>query len=99
MDRAGALGYGKYIVSSDSPFHPADLALLRENTPAVVKRYYPVMSETYAALGWKMFEAKGLGLTKRVGIGEIFRDRNVRVGEIVFVKLLHKSEEVTALWN
>ncbi|MBI5716936.1 MAG: NAD(P)-dependent oxidoreductase [Burkholderiales bacterium] len=55
IERARELGFGKYIVSATSPFTPADLAALRRDAPAVVRRLVPSYEAVYAARGWRMF--------------------------------------------
>ncbi|HZB75663.1 MAG TPA: NAD(P)-dependent oxidoreductase [Solirubrobacteraceae bacterium] len=55
LDRAEAIGFGRYIISATTPFTPADLAGLREDAPRVVARHVPELQERYAALGWRMF--------------------------------------------
>jgi nucleoside-diphosphate-sugar epimerase len=55
IERAGVLGFGRYIISATTPFTPADLAELRTNAPAVVARYVPGYRDIYAARGWRMF--------------------------------------------
>ena len=55
LERAGAIGFGRYIISATSPFQRGDLAELRENAPRVVERYFPEYSKEYARRGWKMF--------------------------------------------
>ena len=54
LDRAGAIGFGRYIVSATTPFAPADLGELRRDAPAVVARRVPGYAARYAALGWRM---------------------------------------------
>jgi nucleoside-diphosphate-sugar epimerase len=54
LDRAPALGFGRYVVSATTPFAPGDLAELRTNAPAVVRRLFPGQEELYARLGWSM---------------------------------------------
>ena len=41
LDRADAIGFGRYIVSATTPFTRRDLAGLRRNAPAVVERRVP----------------------------------------------------------
>jgi UDP-glucose 4-epimerase len=53
-ERARTIGFGIYIISATSPFMPADLALLRTNTPAVVEQYIPDFKAVYDSRGWKM---------------------------------------------
>jgi UDP-glucose 4-epimerase len=55
LDRAPALGFGRYIISATTPFSPADLPVLRTDAPAVVGRLVPRYREVYAARGWAMF--------------------------------------------
>ncbi|MGH2894018.1 MAG: NAD-dependent epimerase/dehydratase family protein, partial [Solirubrobacteraceae bacterium] len=51
LDRAPDIGFGRYIISATTPFGAGDLAALRRNTPAVVRRLYPDFEEIYAAQG------------------------------------------------
>ncbi len=53
--RAPALGFGRYIVSATTPFLPEDLAALRADAPAVVRRRVPGYEAEYARRGWTMF--------------------------------------------
>jgi nucleoside-diphosphate-sugar epimerase len=55
MDRAAAIGFGRYIVSATTPFTPADLPALRTDAPAVVRRLFPGQEAEYARRGWRMF--------------------------------------------
>ncbi len=55
LEKAQALGFGRYIVSATTPFTPDDLAELREDAPAVLQRRVPEYVEEYARRGWKMF--------------------------------------------
>jgi UDP-glucose 4-epimerase len=55
LDRAAALGFGRYIISATTPFTPADLRQLRSDAPAVVGRLAPRYRELYASRGWAMF--------------------------------------------
>jgi UDP-glucose 4-epimerase len=54
LERAQAIGFGRYIVSATTPFRPADLADLRSNAPSVVRRLFPDYEEVYGRLGWTM---------------------------------------------
>ena len=51
---ARRIGFGRYIISATTPFLPEDLAELRRDTPAVVRRRVPEYEEEYARRGWKM---------------------------------------------
>ena len=55
LERAGEIGFGRYIVSATTPFSRADLAELRADAPAVVRRLVPGYEELYAQRGWRMF--------------------------------------------
>jgi nucleoside-diphosphate-sugar epimerase len=55
MDRAPEIGFGRYIVSATTPFTPADLAGLRVDAPAVVRRLFPDQETEYQRRGWRMF--------------------------------------------
>jgi nucleoside-diphosphate-sugar epimerase len=48
------LGFRRYIISSTTPFRPDDLAELRADAPAVVRRYAPEFEAEYAHRGWMM---------------------------------------------
>jgi UDP-glucose 4-epimerase len=54
VDRAQAIGFGRYIVSATTPFSRDDLAGLREDAPAVVRRLFPDHEAIYAQRGWTM---------------------------------------------
>ncbi|HXC20208.1 MAG TPA: NAD(P)-dependent oxidoreductase, partial [Steroidobacteraceae bacterium] len=53
-EKAPALGFARYIISATTPFTRDDLAELRENAPAVVKRYVPSYEAEYRRRGWSM---------------------------------------------
>lgn len=55
VERAPALGFGRYIVSATTPFAPEDLALLHRDAPAVVRRLFPSFDALYGARRWRMF--------------------------------------------
>jgi nucleoside-diphosphate-sugar epimerase len=55
MDRAGEIGFGRYIVSATTPFTRDDLAELRADAPSVVRRLFPDFQAIYAERGWTMF--------------------------------------------
>ncbi|MDR6937662.1 NAD(P)-dependent oxidoreductase [Luteibacter sp. 3190] len=54
LERAPALGFGRYIVSSTTPFTRDDVAALRRDAPSVVRRLYPEVDALYAARGWRL---------------------------------------------
>ncbi|MFZ0759343.1 MAG: hypothetical protein WAM69_05270 [Candidatus Sulfotelmatobacter sp.] len=55
IERAPAIGFGRYIVSATTPFTRDDLFDLRSDAPLVVKRCIPEYESEYARRGWKMF--------------------------------------------
>jgi len=54
LQRAPAIGFGRYIVSATTPFTSDDLSELRTDAPAVVRRRVPLYEEEYARRGWSM---------------------------------------------
>jgi UDP-glucose 4-epimerase len=54
IERAPALGFRKFIVSATTPFTRGDLAELRRDAPAVVRRHAPEHVAEYARRAWKM---------------------------------------------
>jgi UDP-glucose 4-epimerase len=55
LERAPAIGFGRYIVSATTPFTPDDLVRLRADAPAVVRSHFPEYEALYARRGWAMF--------------------------------------------
>jgi UDP-glucose 4-epimerase len=55
LERAGEIGFGRYIVSATTPFTRDDLTELRADAPAVVRRLFPDHEAIYAERGWSMF--------------------------------------------
>jgi UDP-glucose 4-epimerase len=55
MEKAPAIGFGRYIISATTPFTRDDLFDLRANAALVVKRGFPDYEEEYMRRGWKMF--------------------------------------------
>jgi UDP-glucose 4-epimerase len=55
LDRAPEIGFARYIVSATTPFTGDDLAELRADAPAVLRRLVPGHESVYAQRGWKMF--------------------------------------------
>jgi nucleoside-diphosphate-sugar epimerase len=54
LERAPEIGFGRYIISATTPFGRDDLAELRRDTPAVVRRLFPDFEDIYATRGWTM---------------------------------------------
>jgi UDP-glucose 4-epimerase len=55
--RAGAIGFGRYIISSTTPFSRAELSDLRSDLAAVVTRHVPAFGHEYARRGWALWGA------------------------------------------
>jgi nucleoside-diphosphate-sugar epimerase len=55
LERAPAVGFGRYVISATTPFAPGDLAAVTGDLPAVVRRLYPDYEDLYAQRGWSMF--------------------------------------------
>jgi UDP-glucose 4-epimerase len=53
-ERAPEIGFGRYIVSATTPFTRDDLALLRSDAPAALRRHVPEFEAVYAERGWTM---------------------------------------------
>lgn len=55
LERAPAIGFGRYIVSATTPFTPNDLPDLGRDAASVVQRLFPESADLYAAQGWTFF--------------------------------------------
>jgi UDP-glucose 4-epimerase len=54
IDKAPALGFGRFIITATTPFRRDDLVELGVDAPAVIARYFPDYPAIYAARGWRM---------------------------------------------
>ena len=54
LERAPALGFGRYIISATTPLRREDVAELRRDAAAAVRRRVPAWEAVYAQLGWRM---------------------------------------------
>ncbi len=54
LERAPALGFGRYVVTATTPFSPEVLGELRADAPAVVRRQFPDVDEVYSRRGWTL---------------------------------------------
>jgi nucleoside-diphosphate-sugar epimerase len=54
MRKAHDIGFARYIVSATTPFTRDDLAELRRDAAAVVRRHVPAYEAAYARRGWQM---------------------------------------------
>lgn len=70
LERAGQVGFGKFIVSATTPFNESDCEMLLKDAPAVVARDFPDCAELYARKGWTMFRDIG-----RVYVNDKARDQ------------------------
>ncbi len=55
MEKAAAIGFGRYIVSATTPFTPDDLVHLRTNAEQVLGQRVPEYAAEYRRRGWRMF--------------------------------------------
>jgi UDP-glucose 4-epimerase len=55
IERASAIGFGKYIISATTPFLPEDCARLRTDALSVVSLRAPGWEDEYSRRGWRMF--------------------------------------------
>lgn len=55
LERAPAIGFGRYIISATTPFTPEHCASLREDAPSVLRELFPAYESEYRRRGWKMF--------------------------------------------
>ncbi|PSL28032.1 NAD-dependent epimerase/dehydratase family protein [Dyadobacter jiangsuensis] len=55
MEKAGTIGFGKYIISATTPFTPSQLAQLHTDATAVIRTLYPECEILFAVQGWKLF--------------------------------------------
>jgi UDP-glucose 4-epimerase len=57
LERATAIGFGRYIISATTPFAAADTPTLRTEAPAVLARRFPEYEQEYERRGWRMFSS------------------------------------------
>lgn len=57
LEKAAAIGFGKFIITATTPFMRDDLAELGLDAPSVLRRRVPAYEAVYAAQGWKMLPA------------------------------------------
>lgn len=67
-ERAAELGFGRYVVSSTSPFERRHLARLRTDAPGVVQGLFPDYEDAYRQRGWRMLP----------GIDRVYVNRRAR---------------------
>jgi UDP-glucose 4-epimerase len=54
MERAPALGFGRFIISATTPFQPQDVQMLRAKASDVLRLRCPGFEAVFDRLGWKM---------------------------------------------
>jgi UDP-glucose 4-epimerase len=59
LERAPEIGFRRYIVSATTPFTPEDLAELRADAAAIVRRHVPEAAAVYERLGWRLPDTLG----------------------------------------
>jgi nucleoside-diphosphate-sugar epimerase len=57
LEKVGALGFGRYIISATTPFSRADAAELGRDAPSVIGRLVPEYAGVFAARRWQMLPA------------------------------------------
>jgi UDP-glucose 4-epimerase len=57
VEKAAAIGFGRFIITATTPFERDDLEELGTDAPAVLLRRVPGYEAIYAARGWKMLPA------------------------------------------
>ena len=82
LARVKELGFDTFIISSMTPFSPADCRELLVDAPSVVGRYFPDYRKLYERRGWTMFDSidrvydagkarRKLGFVCRTGFREV----------------------------
>jgi UDP-glucose 4-epimerase len=56
LERAGEIGFGRYIVSATSPFGKDDLTELHRDAGAVIRRLYPEADALFSERGWRFLD-------------------------------------------
>lgn len=55
LEKAAAIGFGRYIISATTPFTRDDLPELRQNQPSVLHRLFPDYEALFRSRGWTAF--------------------------------------------
>ncbi|MBO9670145.1 MAG: NAD(P)-dependent oxidoreductase [Sphingobium sp.] len=56
LERASAIGFGRYIVSATTPFSQADLGELHRDARSVITRLFPEVEAVFEARGWSFLD-------------------------------------------
>jgi nucleoside-diphosphate-sugar epimerase len=59
VERAPALGFGRYIVSATTPFEAGQVGAVRNNLRELIDERFPLAREVYAARGWRLPDGIG----------------------------------------
>jgi UDP-glucose 4-epimerase len=59
LDRAPALGFGRYVVTATTPFDRSERSALMRDAVTVVERHFPGFSAQFEHAGWRMFPKIG----------------------------------------
>jgi len=59
LERAPALGFGRYIISATTPFAEIDAARVRSDLPALVEQRFSQCHDVYARRGWRLPDGIG----------------------------------------
>lgn len=54
LQRAPEIGFGTFIISAPTPFHPSEAAELKADAAAVITRHFPDAPALYARMGWRL---------------------------------------------
>jgi nucleoside-diphosphate-sugar epimerase len=71
LEKAPALGFGRYIITASTPFALSDLTALSRDAPSVVRRLFPDYAELYAARGWTMCQTIGRVYVNRLAMAAL----------------------------
>ncbi len=69
LDRALAIGFGRYVISGTTPFSRSDAARVRIDLPGLVRERIPDYEPEYVRRGWKL----------PAGVGRIYDNTRARV--------------------
>jgi UDP-glucose 4-epimerase len=71
VEKAAALGFRRYVISATSPFTQGDLAALRRDAAAVVRRLFADYEALFAAREWSMFPQIDRVYVNRLAVTEL----------------------------
>ncbi len=94
IEHAGAIGFGRYIISATTPFAQSDTARLRSHAHDVVREREPRFDALYRARGWRMFP----GL-ERVYVNEKARRELGWRPQVDFSAMLDRLERGDPIWS